>query len=70
MEVKLRQQATLAALIATHPRLVVSTGVVEPEPDAWPPLREQWQLLGSLQGLIRLARSGLLLSRVVKLPSA
>jgi excisionase family DNA binding protein len=66
MDAKLRQQATLAALIATHPWLVVSTGVVEPEPDAWPPLREQWQLLGSLQGLIRLARSGLLLSRVVK----
>ena len=70
MEAKLRQQETLAALIATHPRLVVSTGVVEPEPDAWPPIREQWQLLRCLQGLIRYARTGLLLSRVVKLPGA
>jgi excisionase family DNA binding protein len=70
MEAKLRQQESLAALISNHPRLVVSTGVVEPEPDAWPPIQEQWQLLGSLRGLIRYAHTGLLLSRVVKLPSA
>jgi len=68
MDAKVRQQETLADLVAIHPRLVVSTGVVEPEPepDAWPPLAEQWQLLGSLRGLIRIAREGLLLSRVVK----
>jgi hypothetical protein len=68
MEAKLQQQVMLANLIKTHPRLVVSTGVVEPEPVAWPPLAEQWQLLGSLRGLIRLARASLLLSRVVRLP--
>ena len=34
MEAKRHQQETLSALIATHPRLVVSTGVVEPEPHA------------------------------------
>ena len=68
MEAKLRQQVMLADLIKTHPRLVVSTGVVEPEPAAWPPLAEQWQLLGSLRGLIRFARASLLLSRVVRLP--
>lgn len=65
MEAKLAQQARLAHLIETYPRLVVSTVVVEPEPEAWPPLAEQWQLLGSLRGLIRFARSGLLLSRIV-----
>src|SRR4051794_2653837 len=32
MGAKLRQQQTLAALMSTHPRLVVCTGVVEPEP--------------------------------------
>ena len=67
IDVKLRQQETLAKLVATHPHLVVVTGVVEPEPDVWPSLAEQWQLLGSLRGLIRFARTGLLLSRVVKL---
>jgi excisionase family DNA binding protein len=67
MGAKLHQQETLAALISNHPRLVVCTGVVEPEPDAWPPIHEQWQLLDFLRGLIRYARTGLLLSRVVKL---
>jgi hypothetical protein len=66
MEGKLRQQTMVAELVAAHPRLVVSTGVVEPEPDAWPPLADQWQLLSSLRGLIRFARAGLLLSRVAK----
>ena len=70
MEAKQAQQERLAALIATHPRLVVATGVVEPEPDAWPPLAAQWQLLGSLRGLIRVARSGLLVSRVMTLPAS
>jgi excisionase family DNA binding protein len=65
MEAKLAQQALLAQLIAREPRLVVSTVVVEPEPEAWPPLAEQWQLLGSLRGLIRFSRTGLLLSRMV-----
>jgi hypothetical protein len=65
MGAKLRQQEALATLIATHPRLVVSTGVVELEPDAWPPLSQQWHLLRTLRGVIRFARSGLLLSRVV-----
>ena len=41
-------------------------GLVEPEPDAWATLKEQLPLLGSLQGLIRFARSRLLLCRVVK----
>jgi excisionase family DNA binding protein len=65
MAAGLRQQARLATLIATHPRLVVATGVVEPEPAAWPSLKHQWQLLSSLRGMIRLAGAGLLLSRVV-----
>jgi hypothetical protein len=34
LDAKLRQQEALAALSAAHPWLVVSTGVVEPEPDA------------------------------------
>ena len=49
MEVKLRVQETHSAFIATDPRLLVRTGVVEPEPGAWPPLIQQWQLFGSLQ---------------------
>ena len=65
MAAKLQQQQALAELITTHPGLVVTTGVVEPEPDAWPRLDEQWHLLSSLRGLIRFARAGLLLSRVV-----
>jgi excisionase family DNA binding protein len=70
MPAGLRQQARLATLITAHPRLVVATGVVEPEPTAWPPLKQQWQLLSNLRGLIRIARAGLLLSRVVApLPS-
>jgi hypothetical protein len=36
MKTKRRQQAAPSPLIATDPRLVVRTGVVEPE--AWPPL--------------------------------
>ena len=56
----------MSAFIATHPRLVVSKGVVEPEPDTWPPLKEQWQLLGSLWGLIGYAQAGRQLSWVVK----
>ena len=49
MEVKLRQQETHSTLIAANLRLLVRTGVVEPEPGAWPPLTQQWQLFGSLQ---------------------
>jgi len=65
MDAGMEQQNRLAALIAAHPRLIVVTGVVEPEPALWPPLREQWQLLASLRGFIRYARAGLLLSRIV-----
>jgi hypothetical protein len=67
---KLRQQETLAALIATHPQLVVMTGVIEPEPEALPSLQEQWQLLGSLRGMIRFSRAGVLLSRVMASPTS
>jgi hypothetical protein len=70
MDAKLRQQESLSAIVAADSRLVISTGVVEPEPDAWPPLDEQWQLLSSLQGLIRFAHAGLLLSRVVQSPES
>jgi hypothetical protein len=49
MEVKLRVQETHSAFIATEPRQLKRTGVVEPEPGAWLPLAQQWQLFGSLQ---------------------
>jgi excisionase family DNA binding protein len=64
LQTALRQQAELAELVATHP-LVVTTGVVEPALETWPPPAQQWQLLGSLRGVIRFARAGLMLSRVV-----
>jgi excisionase family DNA binding protein len=59
------QQIRLAALIAAHPRLIVFTGVVEPEPATWPSVSQQWKLLANLRGFIRYARAGLLLSRIV-----
>jgi hypothetical protein len=64
LEDALRQQAELAELVATFP-LAVMTGVVEPAVQDWPGAELQWRLLGSLQGVIRYAQSGLLLSRVV-----
>jgi excisionase family DNA binding protein len=67
LETALQQQAALAELVATHP-LVVATGVVEPAAETWPPPEQQWQLLGSLRGVIRFARAGLMLSRVVPPP--
>jgi excisionase family DNA binding protein len=67
LETALRQQAGLAELIATYP-LVVMTGVVEPADELWPPPHQQWQLLGSLRGVIRFSRVGLMLSRVVPPP--
>jgi hypothetical protein len=68
LETALRQQADLAKLVATHP-LVVATGVVEPAAETWPPPQQQWQLLGSLRGVIRFARAGLMLSRVMPTPT-
>jgi excisionase family DNA binding protein len=61
----LRQQERLAALVATHPRLVVITGAVVPKPLSWPTLNREWQLLSNLRGLIRIAHAGLFLGRVV-----
>jgi excisionase family DNA binding protein len=68
LEIALRQQAELAELVATYP-LVVATGVVEPAAETWPPSEQQWQLLGSLRGVIRFARAGLMLSRVLPPPT-
>ena len=68
LRMALRQQAELAALVAGHP-LVVATGVVEPARETWPTAQQQWQLLGSLRGVIRFARTGLMLSRVVPPPA-
>ncbi len=67
LETALRQQAEMAQLVAAHP-LVVATGVVEPAAETWPSPELQWQLLGSLRGVIRFARAGLMLSRVVPPP--
>jgi excisionase family DNA binding protein len=67
LETALRQQAELAELVATH-QLVVMTGVVEPAAEMWPPPPQQWQLLGSLRGVIRFSQTGLMLSRVVPPP--
>jgi excisionase family DNA binding protein len=63
----LRQQSALAALVATYP-LVVMTGAVESAVDVWPPVDMHWELLGSLRGLIRFGRAGLVLSRVAPPP--
>jgi hypothetical protein len=60
----LQQHAELAALVAAHP-LAVMNGMIEPAVQEWPAAELQWQLLGSLRGVIRYARTGLLLSRVV-----
>jgi excisionase family DNA binding protein len=67
LETALRQQAELAELVATH-LLAVMTGVVEPAAEMWPP-PQQWQLLGSLRGVIRFSQTGLMLSRVVPPPT-
>ncbi len=64
----LQQQAELAELVATSP-LVVATGVIEPAVTEWPPAETQWQLLGSLRGVIRLTHARLMLSRVVPAPT-
>ena len=63
-----RQHAALAELVTAYP-LVVTTGVVEPAVEEWPTAEQQWQLLGSLQGVVRFARTGLMLSRVVPPPA-
>ena len=68
LDAALRQQVTLADLVAAHP-LVVMTGVVEPAVEAWPGAEWQWRLLRSLRGVVRYARSGLMLSRVVPPPA-
>jgi excisionase family DNA binding protein len=68
LETALEQQAAFAELVAAHP-LVVVTGVVEPAAATWPPPAQQWQLLGSLRGVIRFAHAGLMLSRVVPPPT-
>jgi excisionase family DNA binding protein len=67
LEIVVRQQAELAELVAAHP-LVVTTGVVEPAAETWPSAEQQWQLLGTLRGVVRSARAGLMLSRVVPPP--
>ena len=69
LEAALQQQAALATLVADHP-LVIMTGVVEPTVDTWPAVETQWRLLGSLRGVIRFARAGLVLSRVLPPPAA
>lgn len=63
----LRLQVALAPLVAARP-LVVVTGVVESTVNTWPTAEEQWRLLGSLRGVIRFGRVGLVLSRVVPPP--
>ena len=65
----LRQQAELAELVAAHP-VVATTGVVEPAAATWPPAEQQWRLLRSVRGVVRFARAGLVLSRVVPPPAA
>ncbi len=65
----LRQQAELAELVAVHP-VVATTGVVEPAAETWPPAEQQWRLLRSVRGVVRFARAGLALSRVVQPPAA
>jgi excisionase family DNA binding protein len=69
LDAALEQQAALAGLVATHP-LVVLTGVAEPAVDTWPTAADQWRLLGSLRGVVRLGRVGLVLSRVLPPPAA
>ena len=68
VETALQQQTELAELVARYP-LVVATGVVEPAAETWPPPEQQWRLLGSLRGVIRYARAGLMLSRVASPPA-
>jgi hypothetical protein len=64
LEVALQQRARLAGLVESYP-LVVATGVVEPELPQWPAEDVQRRLLESRHCIIRYARQGLLLSRVV-----
>lgn len=66
--VAVAQHEALRALSAAHP-LVAATGVVEPEPSYWPPLAQQWQMMATIQGMIRLGQGGLVLSRVTPMPS-
>jgi excisionase family DNA binding protein len=67
LDAALQQQAALAELVAVYP-LVVTTGVIEPAAETWPPAQQQWQLLETLRGVVRFARAGLMLSRVVSPP--
>jgi excisionase family DNA binding protein len=68
LDAALRQQAALAQLVKAYP-LVVTTMVIEPEAGTWPSAQQQWQLLGTLRGVVRFARAGLMLSRVVPPPA-
>jgi len=69
LDAVLRQQAELAGLVAARP-LVAMAGAVEPAVDAWPAAEAQWRLLGSLRGVVRFGRAGLVLSRVLPPPEA
>jgi excisionase family DNA binding protein len=69
LDAALRQQAELATLVAKYP-LVIATSLIEPAVEEWPGAELQWRLLGSLRGVIRYARTGLLLCRVVASPEA
>lgn len=68
LDIALRHQEALAELVAAYP-LVVATGVVEPAVETWPPPTQQWQLLETLRGVVRFARAGLMLSRVMPPPA-
>ena len=66
LQTALRQQARIAALVDAN-RLVVKSTVLEAIADGWSPA-EFRQAQRSHRGLIRVARDGLLLTRVVPLP--
>ncbi len=63
-----RQQAALATLVAAH-ALVVVMGAVEPAVVDGSAVQDQWQLLEPLRGVVRLGRTGLVLSRVLPPPT-
>jgi excisionase family DNA binding protein len=65
----LRQQAELAALVASHP-LVVLNGVVAPAVSPWPIMTDQGPWVEGLRGAVRYGRTGLVLSRLVSPPDA
>ena len=68
LETALRQQEELAALVDAS-QLVVETAALEEVADEWAPTAQRWARR-THRGQIRIARDGLLLSRVVPLPDA